>query len=831
MRRITPLFFLFHLLTYFSYSQRLQPGTDYPFLYHRAEKLFNASNASELTDSTAVVWYLQAARILEKKNLYNDTLVDCWLKCGILLMSGRDSRQALHYFLRVIDLKRLNRNLSDSLLFKPYLYAGSVQYGLNNLDSAVYFYKKAEEIYAEYPGISESERLFNKFGALYFETGDYNKSISYFEKALALVQDNSPSNVFFVITYKNNIATALMKLGSYDQALKIFRELLAYGNPADELLFNIGNTYFEKSAYQEAIKYLSRIRHLGFDKLGSMIKIFIRLHQYDSANHYLTEANRLYKDNRVVPSAVTYGMIQKFSGDLKVATGKPLEALRDYQSAIISLDPVFKEESPSANPTSFAGLQNFSFLFDALVSKATLLKSLGANDYHFLEQSIPAYTSAFALAKHVEKMYFSDDARLFLKTRVNPATREAVEAAIQLFNKTKDAHYKSVAFAFIENNKATVLQTGLKNLELSTIPGLPASLVAEEKKYRIQLAKLSIESATMQSGLVSSNGLGVKIHDLEIALASVQDKLDENPVYHNLKFSDSSVDLENIRKGLDNSDEAILSYYYTDNDLICFYITEHDVGFTSIPLKKDMFSDIASLRKELLMPEASGRKYLREMGSSLFQNLMVPVFKKIEGKKHLIIIPFNEISYVPFEMLVNPADGSLLLKRFCISYNYSANFLSGKQSVKASQYKVLALAPFSEKNEAMSLPDLPASLDEIAQLPGQILSGPQATKSAFESLSGQFPVIHLATHAVANDSNLLGSYIAFYGLKNQADSQHRLYEKEIYTLDLKSARLVILSACETGSGLLVNGEGIMSLSRAFSLCRMQNGYHFIMESR
>ena len=35
-------------------------------------------------------------------------------------------------------------------------------------------------------------------------------------------------------------------------------------------------------------------------------------------------------------------------------------------------------------------------------------------------------------------------------------------------------------------------------------------------------------------------------------------------------------------------------------------------------------------------------------------------------------------------------------------------------------------------------------------------------------------------------------------------------------MDLKSARLVILSACETGNGLLVNGEGIISLSRGFS---------------
>ena len=160
-------------------------------------------------------------------------------------MSGRDPQQALYYFRQVISLVKLNKILSDSLLFKPYLYAGSVQYGLNNLDSAVYYYKKAEGIYAAYPGLSESERLLNKFGALYFETGDYNKSISYFEKALSQLQGKSTANIYFITNYKNNIATALMKLGRYEQALEIFKELLAYGNPADELLYNTGNTYFE----------------------------------------------------------------------------------------------------------------------------------------------------------------------------------------------------------------------------------------------------------------------------------------------------------------------------------------------------------------------------------------------------------------------------------------------------------------------------------------------------------------------------------------------------------------------------------------------------------
>jgi CHAT domain-containing protein len=43
-----------------------------------------------------------------------------------------------------------------------------------------------------------------------------------------------------------------------------------------------------------------------------------------------------------------------------------------------------------------------------------------------------------------------------------------------------------------------------------------------------------------------------------------------------------------------------------------------------------------------------------------------------------------------------------------------------------------------------------------------------------------------------------------------------LYQPEIYNLDMRATQLVILSACETGRGQFIHGEGMMSLARAFS---------------
>ena len=791
-------------------------------LYNQAEKLYHAADATDFTDSMALIYYGKAIILLNKERNADDILADCFLKSGILKMSANKPEPALAYFRQAISVVQVSQKLSDSLLFQPLIYAGTIHYNLNDLDSAVYFFRQAERVNDKYSGLNESERLFNKFGALYYETGDYNKSISYFEKALSLVQSKKPVNVYFVINYKNNIATALMKQGKYRQALEIFQDLLHYPQPDDVLFYNIGNTYFEEAEYALSLKYVRKISHLEFEKYSSLIKIFIRLQQYDSAEVYLSKAKNIYSSKKTFTSAFAYGIVQKYSGDLKAAAGKTMDALADYQSAIINLDPAFSDTALSANPSTFSGLQNFSFLFEALIAKASAMRELGkshrASDWQ--KQSVNAYGSALSLANHIERTYSSDDARLFLKTKINPATRDAVEAAIGLYEQTKNPEYINTAFGFAEGNKATVLQLGLRNLELTTIPGLPLALVSEEKRYRSVLAKLEIQSVHI-SDSAERKQLEKEMHEVEISLASVQDKLDENPAYHNLKFSAGSAGMDVLQQNLDDADEAILSYYFTADKLICFYITREGSGYSALPLDKNEFSNnvistISALRNTLEDLDAASRTTINKMGSRLFTELIKPVFDKIKNKNRLIIIPYNEISYVPFEMLVMD-DGSQMLKKFAISYNYTANFLTGKKPAKSKGYEVLAMAPFSNAgNMNLILQALPSSAGEIEQLPGKKFFGAEATKNQFISLLGQYPVIHLATHAIANDSNLLGSYIEFYGIKNDAEEKHRLFEKEIYTFNMNSARLVILSACETGNGLMVNGEGVISLSRAFS---------------
>jgi CHAT domain-containing protein len=159
-----------------------------------------------------------------------------------------------------------------------------------------------------------------------------------------------------------------------------------------------------------------------------------------------------------------------------------------------------------------------------------------------------------------------------------------------------------------------------------------------------------------------------------------------------------------------------------------------------------------------------------------------------------------------------------------ISYQFSSRLIAAPPAQDKKDYSpvnVLSFAPFAGKGAAIDqtgisgFSQLPASREEIAGLPGSQYIDSLATKQQFLKEINKYPIVHLATHAVSSISNAAASFIAFYPHKRSLIDD-RLFLEELYGLDMNATKLVIISACETGQGELVNNEGVISLARAFA---------------
>lgn len=185
------------------------------------------------------------------------------------------------------------------------------------------------------------------------------------------------------------------------------------------------------------------------------------------------------------------------------------------------------------------------------------------------------------------------------------------------------------------------------------------------------------------------------------------------------------------------------------------------------------------------------------------------------------IIPHGPLFTLPFSALLAP-DGSYLVEKHTICYTPAIGVLRATQKLAAdmasSQHKLLALGnPITQQIAFLgALPYAEKEVKEIAQIYGQDKSvvkiGGDATKPVFESLCPKFSDIHLATHGLIDENQPMQSGLV---LAPTPADDGMLYVKDIIGLKDFKARLVVLSACQTGRGQLRWGDGVIGLSRAF----------------
>ena len=225
----------------------------------------------------------------------------------------------------------------------------------------------------------------------------------------------------------------------------------------------------------------------------------------------------------------------------------------------------------------------------------------------------------------------------------------------------------------------------------------------------------------------------------------------------------------------------------------------------------------------------------RDLGSraearKLYDLFVKPAAPALLGKTSICIIPDYMLWQVPFSSLVDDK-GRYLIERKTIFYAPSLSFLAWyashpRTSEASEDVLVMAnpqlssqtaqLARAIQRDESMSpLPEAEEEAREIKAMYGgeaTVVIGEEATESFLKRNANRYRIIHLATHAVFDDTSPLHSHLLLAVGKNSPEDG-LLEAREIMNLDL-ATDLVVLSSCETGRGEVRGGDGVIGMSWA-----------------
>ncbi len=795
------------------------PGGAYLKWFAEAERLYALDQSTEVTDSLALANYLRVVTYLEKSKGADSILWEARYKAGIL-------HQSFNNFEAAIPLLRKCVEGDDSLLarkgphvFLPSLYLGNSYYTINRFDSARYYYSNAERIAQQFNIQQGLERLYNAFGVMNFETGNYRQSRNNFEKAISILEKQKDPPPVFLVNYKGNLASALRKLYDFDGAMAIYRSLLPYNLNTDQLHHNMASVYLSIGASPQAIQYLHQTRENTVAKWNDLANAHLNQSQFDSAGFYLKKA--LQQNDSENRKDIIAALTHRYLGDLHAAQQQWKEALKEYQRTILLIHTNFSDSSITSNPDSYSGIFGVIELYETLLAKASAFRALYKEDKDpaQLDHALQTFRSLYKLLDYVEKTYDSDESKIFLNQKKYQSHHIPIDLCLELYALNKNPDYLEEAFYFDERNKASVLSSVLSEEDLKTHSGLPPELLAAEHNCKENINRLSLLASNTQDP-ARLQQIQSQIREQEIELESISKKLNGYSSYQRLKFADNTVTVKELRTHIIPENGAILSYHKGDSSILSWFISKDRFEYKLIPYNDSLLQQISLLQTELQKPEGISNTQILRYTQPLYQRFIQVWESYLPAYEQLMIIPDDELNQLPFEILAN-TKGEYLLHSHSIIYNNSCTLLQVPVATKRDQ-DILGFAPFSQNTAIGGFPGLPGSALELASQKGKILTDTAASKSNFLKEAGRYPILHLATHAQTNDEDPLKSFIAFYPAHPDSSYLDQIHLPDIYSLSLRNTRLAILSACETGGGKLIRGEGVISLSRAFSYAGCQN---------
>ena len=798
--------------------------------------------------------------------------------------TGKDTLKSVmnHYraFLKEGRLKEAGLCLEEllnsdiQLTFKERLglnnYLGIVNKNLGQYDIALKYYDEAESLYLN-NSFSDNSYLISIYGNkanIYSLKGDFDKALEFCEKAIRTVPGTNGTLLFKQQSVSGlylNMGIVYFHLNNFPLALAAFQKSILLKDKynfhgKENVYLNFARTYAKIGNNTMADKYFNLSISLSEqeDKNFSINLVNI----YLEYGHFLlsTEQNikaltpiqrslELSLKNIGEKNLLTSNCYQLMGDYYQIKKDYPT-ALINYQETLVSGSNSFNDRRIEANPSIEEIIPNL-WQLRVLQRKAEVL-ALQADqekDKNSRIQDLNICQNTFRLAiemtNKIRVDYHDEETRLIFNEKQKNVFVEAIETELKLYNITGEKRYLYLAYQISQQSKANELKYEVARNKSYSNKEIPDSLRDKEKE---------IQSTIVAYNALIRNELALPVHDtVKIVywkdqlfdLSRRLEKTVETIERDYPRFTDklkrgNIIEIGTIQSSLE-PDNSLIEYLFSEPDakgerkLYAFVITPKDLVCHTETVDSMMSADLSGLKGQLInqLNGINSIDQYNQMNQRLYKayvNLIQPLEKYFNGKQ-LIIIPDEELSYLPFDAFlttwvkkdkINYAELAYLIRQYSISYGYSTNTLWNKGSKAEYHPRVIGFAP-DYKNVLLdgggSFADLKNNNKEtfsiLKNFEGKILTGAKATITSFKENLKSNAILHLAMHAELDTSHA-GSSSLIFAPDNRISGSFRLYNYEIGQMRINSP-MVVLSACNTGNGKLYSGEGLMSLARNFVL--------------